>query len=199
MSVRNKQRTVVEILTAENAPPIDIYRRIKVVYGDDCVDISGSTVRHWAAPVRDANLGHARLNYTNRRGRSRTATDEAHRNRIVVKENRRVFQQATVNITAVSRERVQAIIHYLGYRKLCARCVHRMFIEELKQKGWTSTDICCDMNVKVTNFCAALSHDEVKAAVKIQCRQQDAQFCRDGLMRITEIWRKSVDLRGDYV
>jgi hypothetical protein len=58
--VQNKQHTVTEFLTAENFPPIDIHWRMKIVYGDDCVDIS--TLRRWAEPVRDANPGYATLN-----------------------------------------------------------------------------------------------------------------------------------------
>jgi hypothetical protein len=50
----------VQFFTAENLPPIDIHQQMKVVYGNDCIDIS--TVRNWAEPVRDANLGHASLN-----------------------------------------------------------------------------------------------------------------------------------------
>jgi len=38
--VRFKQRAVVEFLTAEKVPPIEIHRRIQAVYGDQCVDVS---------------------------------------------------------------------------------------------------------------------------------------------------------------
>ena len=40
---RFKQRAVVEFLTAEIVPPIEIQRRMQAVYGDQCVDVS--TVR----------------------------------------------------------------------------------------------------------------------------------------------------------
>lgn len=40
MSVLLKQRVVIELLTAEGESPIDMHRRIMVVYRDDCVDIS---------------------------------------------------------------------------------------------------------------------------------------------------------------
>jgi len=43
--VRLKQRAVIEFLTAEKDPPIEIHRRIQAIYGDQCVDVS--TVRHW--------------------------------------------------------------------------------------------------------------------------------------------------------
>ena len=43
--VRFKQRAVIEFLTAEKNPPIEIHRRMQAVYGDQCVDMS--TVRRW--------------------------------------------------------------------------------------------------------------------------------------------------------
>jgi hypothetical protein len=48
MPVRNKQRAVIEFLTAGNVPPINTYRRMKVVYWDDStgkvlLTVSGTT------------------------------------------------------------------------------------------------------------------------------------------------------------
>jgi hypothetical protein len=43
--VRFKQRDVIEFLTEENVAPIEIHRRMQVIYGDQCVDVS--TVRRW--------------------------------------------------------------------------------------------------------------------------------------------------------
>jgi len=43
--VRFKQRAVIEFLTTEKVPPIEIHRRMQAVYGDQCVDVS--TVRRW--------------------------------------------------------------------------------------------------------------------------------------------------------
>ena len=41
-----KHRAVIEFLTTEKAPPIEIHRRMmQAVYGDQCVDVS--TVRRW--------------------------------------------------------------------------------------------------------------------------------------------------------
>ena len=37
MSMRVKQRAVIEFLTAENVVPNEIHRRLKAVYGDDAV------------------------------------------------------------------------------------------------------------------------------------------------------------------
>ena len=46
--VRSKQRAVVEFLTVEKVPPIEIHRRMQAVYGDQCVDEEvKSAVRKW--------------------------------------------------------------------------------------------------------------------------------------------------------
>ena len=43
MDLRLKQRAVIEFLTAEGCSPIEIFYRMKVVYGEMCLDVS--TVR----------------------------------------------------------------------------------------------------------------------------------------------------------
>jgi len=49
--VRFKQRAVIEFLTAEKVPPIEIHRRMQAVNGDHCVGMS--TVRHWVRWFKD--------------------------------------------------------------------------------------------------------------------------------------------------
>jgi len=48
--VRFKQRAVIEFLTAEKVPPIEIHRRMQAVYDDRCVDVS--TVRRWVRRLK---------------------------------------------------------------------------------------------------------------------------------------------------
>jgi len=38
--MRFKQRAVIEFLTVEKIPPIDIHHHMQAVYGDKCVDVS---------------------------------------------------------------------------------------------------------------------------------------------------------------
>ena len=52
---RFKQRVVIEFLTAEKVPPIEIHRRMQAVYGDQCVD--ASTVKRWVTRFKDGELG----------------------------------------------------------------------------------------------------------------------------------------------
>ena len=65
--VRFKQRAVIEFLTAEKVPPIEIRRRMQAVYSDQCVDVS--TVRRWVRRFKDGELGQANLNDKTRSGR----------------------------------------------------------------------------------------------------------------------------------
>ena len=53
--LRFKQRAVIEFLTMEKVPPIEIERRMQAVYGDQCVDVS--TVRRWVRWFKDGELG----------------------------------------------------------------------------------------------------------------------------------------------
>ena len=63
--VRFKQRAVIEFLTAEQVPPIEIHRRLQAIYGDQCVDVS--TVRRWVRRFKDGELGKADLGDKTRR------------------------------------------------------------------------------------------------------------------------------------
>jgi len=63
--VRFKQRAVIEFLTVEKVPPIEIHRWMQDVYGDQCVDVS--TVRRWARRFKDGELGQADLSDKTRR------------------------------------------------------------------------------------------------------------------------------------
>jgi transposase len=54
-SVRFKQRAVIEFLTAEGVAPVEIHRRVQVVYGDDFVGVS--TVRRWANRYKGGETG----------------------------------------------------------------------------------------------------------------------------------------------
>jgi len=57
--VRFKQHAVIEFLTTEKVPPIEIHRRMQAVYGDQCVNVS--TARRWVMRFKDGQLGQADL------------------------------------------------------------------------------------------------------------------------------------------
>ena len=64
---RLKQLAVIEFLTVEKVPPIEIHRRMQAVYGDQCVDVS--TVRRWVMRFKDGELGQADLSDKTRSGK----------------------------------------------------------------------------------------------------------------------------------
>ena len=65
--VRFKQLAVIEFLTAEKVPPIEIHRRMQAIYGDQCVDVS--RVRRWVRRFKDEELRQADMSDKTRSGR----------------------------------------------------------------------------------------------------------------------------------
>ena len=63
--VRFKQRAIIEFLTTEKVPPIEIHRRMQAIYGDQCVDVSAA--RRWVTRFKDGELGQADLSDKTRR------------------------------------------------------------------------------------------------------------------------------------
>ncbi|GFR93314.1 transposase [Elysia marginata] len=59
MDLRLKQRAVIEFLIAEGCSPIEIYSRMKAVYGEMCLDVS--TVRRWTRRSREENPSESYL------------------------------------------------------------------------------------------------------------------------------------------
>ena len=57
-AARFKQHAVIEFLTAENVPPIEIHRRMQAVYGEQRVDVSA--VRRWVRRFEDGEMGASR-------------------------------------------------------------------------------------------------------------------------------------------
>ena len=118
--VRFKQRAVIEFLTAEDVPPIEIHRRMQAVYGDQCVYVS--TVRRWVRRFKYGELGQADLSDKAQSGRPVTASDQLHQDRVeeLIRGNRHIKQKETAVALGISKERVGHIIGVLGFRKFCA-------------------------------------------------------------------------------
>jgi len=91
--IRIKQRAVIEFLTAEKFPPLEIHKRMQAVCGDQCVDVS--TVRRWVRRFKDGELGQADLSDKTRSGRPVTASDQLHQDRVeqLIHGNRRIKQK----------------------------------------------------------------------------------------------------------
>ena len=65
--VRLKQCSVIEFLTVEKVPPIEIHRQMQAIYGDRCVGVS--TVRCWVRWFKDGEMGQADLSENTQSGR----------------------------------------------------------------------------------------------------------------------------------
>ena len=67
MDLRLKQRAVIEFLITECCSPIEIYSRMKAVYGEMCLDVS--TVRRWTRRLREENPSESTIHDQARTGR----------------------------------------------------------------------------------------------------------------------------------
>ena len=130
--VQFKKRTVIEFLTVGKVPPIAIHRRMQVIYGDQCVDVS--TVRRWVRRFKDGELGQADLSDKTQRGRPVTASDQLHQDRVeeLIRGNCRIKQKEIAVALGISKKRVGHIIGVLGFRKVCASWLPRMLSDEMK-------------------------------------------------------------------
>ncbi|XP_035824592.1 uncharacterized protein LOC118477379 [Aplysia californica] len=133
MNLRLKRRAVIEFLTAEGAAPIDIHRRMKLVYGEACVDVN--TVRRWAKEFAEASRAETNLHDQARCGPPNSASDVQHQERVdeIIQANRVIKVRDVSEMLGISVEGAQCIIHdVLGYRKVCARWVPHMLSPKMK-------------------------------------------------------------------
>jgi hypothetical protein len=75
-----RQHAVIEFLTVEKIPPIDVHCCMQAVYGDKCVNVS--TVIHWVQQFRQEEVEEASLCDKPQSGRPLTATDKSHQERV---------------------------------------------------------------------------------------------------------------------
>jgi transposase len=115
--VQFQQRAVIEFLTAENFPQIEIHRRLQAVYGDQCVGVS--TTRRWVWRFKDGELGQADLSDKTRTGRPVTACDQLHQDRVeeLIRGNCGI-QQKEIAVALGISERMGHIDGYLWIPKI---------------------------------------------------------------------------------
>ena len=141
--IRFKQRAVIEFLTAESCSPVDIHQRMKLVYGESCVDYT--TVWRWAKSLKGEDPIETKLHDERRCGRPKTASNAINKTAVgnMILANRRVKQSDIAREAGISKERVQHIItDILGYRKVSSRWVPRMLTPEMKKRRKT---ICSEL------------------------------------------------------
>jgi hypothetical protein len=182
---------VIEFLTAEGISPVEIHRRMQVVYGDDCVDVS--TVHRWANTCKDGEPGISDLCDKQRIGRTVTETDEFHKEQVdkMIKENRRITQKdklrwvrkhksnillqhdkARPHTLSATMETIGTLnLNILPHPPYCPDFVPRDFHLFPKAKQDLSGHQCA-------------SNEAVKRTVTTWLRKQSADFFSDGFITL---------------
>jgi len=117
--VRFKQRAIIKFLVAENVKPVDVHRRLLVVYGNETLDVSALlVVGYCGLKVSKSERPFIIVNQ-DQNGRPVAVTDAAHKQKAsdLVQANRRIKQSEIAVALGIYKERVQHILSELEYRK----------------------------------------------------------------------------------
>ena len=125
-------RAVIRFLTAKNSKPIEIYRQLCEVYGDNIITEGG--VRQWV--IRFKN-GRTNVHDEHRSGRPSIVTAElVEKVDAEVRENRKfTITELSLSFPQISRSLLHEIIsEKLGYHKFCARWIPKLLTEDHKNQ-----------------------------------------------------------------
>ena len=116
-----EQRIVTRFLWSDGVKPSEIYRRMKVQYGDSC--LSQARVYEWVERFQN---GRQNISEEHQRGRPASVATETLKQQI--KQRIRDYRRVTIDEIAVafnmSHNSAYNIVHNdLGYRKVCSRWV----------------------------------------------------------------------------
>ena len=123
--------SVIRSLNARNVIPSEIHHQICQVYGDN--GMSDGMVRKW---VRIFNEGRQNVHDESRSGRPSLVNDDLVRkvNERVRDDRRFTISNLSLHFPQISRTLIYDIVSsHFGYRKVCARCVPKVFTEEHKK------------------------------------------------------------------
>jgi len=125
-----EQRSIIRFLWSEGVKPSEIYRRMKVQYGDSC--LSQGRVYEWVERFQN---GRQNVTDENRSGRPVDVATETVKQQI--EQRIRDYRQVTIDEIAVelnmSHSSGYNIVHDdLGYRKVCSRWVLRQLSDDHK-------------------------------------------------------------------
>lgn len=123
-------RSVIRFLNAQKVKPIEIYRQIKNVYGDNVMN--ESSVRNWCIMF---NQGRTSVHDEDRSGRPSLVTEEL-KGKVEekIQETRR-FTLSTLHesFPQISRSLLHEVVtEHLGYKKMCALWVPKTLTEAHK-------------------------------------------------------------------
>lgn len=123
-------RSVIRFLLAKNLKPIEIYRQLCEVYGNNVITEGG--VRQWC--IRFKN-GRTNVHDEEKSGRPSIVTDElvASVNEMIRSNRRFTITELSLCFPQISRTVVYEIVtQKLGYHKFCARWVPKILTEQHK-------------------------------------------------------------------
>jgi transposase len=128
-----EQRSVIRFLWSEGVKPSEIYRRMKVQYGDSC--LSQGRVYEWVERFQNRRQNVSDEHQSGRPVSVATETVKQH-----FEQRIRNYRRVTIDETAVelnmSYSCAYNIVHeYLGCRKVCSRWVPRQLSSDHK-RAW---------------------------------------------------------------
>ncbi|GBM11603.1 hypothetical protein AVEN_180151-1 [Araneus ventricosus] len=131
-SSRSAQRAVIQFLRAEGEYDSQIYRRMKEVYGEQC--LARWCQRYEAGRVNIKDLPRPGQAYVMTSSATTSAVNE------LIRQNRRITRREIAVELSISKGTVHHIIHKrLGYGKVCAQWVPNHLSENQKT---TKMGIC---------------------------------------------------------
>lgn len=141
MSIQNpakfEVRAVIRFLVAEGKTPLEIFSRIRNVYGEGVMN--RTNVYKWC---REFKGGRTTVLDDQRSGRPSILTDELVQKieEIVYGDRRLTLDEISAKLPQLSRTLLyETITETLGFRKLCARWVPKQLTEEHKAKRIASS------------------------------------------------------------
>ena len=131
----DEQRCVIRFLWAEGVKPSEIYRRMKVQYGDSC--LCQRKVYEWVERFKN---GRDNVSDEKRSGRPVIVATETVKQQIEqrIRDNRRVTIDEIAVEFHMSHGAAYKIVHDdSGYRKVCSRWIPRQLSDEQKHTRQT--------------------------------------------------------------
>ncbi|GBN40091.1 hypothetical protein AVEN_222493-1 [Araneus ventricosus] len=129
-SSRSAQRAVLQFLRAEGEHASQIYRRMKEVYGEQC--LARCTVFQWCQRYE---AGRVNIKDSPRPGLTHVVTNSATISDVdeLIRQNRQITTREIAVELSISKGTVHHIIHKkLGYGKVCAQWVPQHMSENQK-------------------------------------------------------------------
>ncbi|GBN11461.1 hypothetical protein AVEN_210300-1 [Araneus ventricosus] len=133
-SSRSSQRAVIQFLHAEGEHASQIYRRVKEVYGEQC--LARCTIFRWCQRYE---AGHVNIKDFLCPGQAQVVTNSATISAVdeLMRQNRRITTREIAVELSISKGTVHHIIHRkLGYGKVCAQWVPKHLSDNQKTARW---------------------------------------------------------------